>query len=48
MSGKKPMEFESGLKKYIKGEINTSEVGIITVKDKYRAKMFWILQLIQI
>jgi hypothetical protein len=34
LSAKKPMEFESGLKKYIKGEINANEVGIITAKDK--------------
>ena len=31
---KNPMIYESGLKKYIKGEINANEVGIITAKEK--------------
>ena len=33
-SRRNPYEFESGLKKYIKGEINADEVGIITAKEK--------------
>ena len=31
---KSPIIYESGLKKYIKGEINANEIGIITAKDK--------------